>query len=129
VIFKQKLVLAHLDKRFAEEQLYSNAVKTSASSTPCIAARATRSVPRSKSAAKNDMLIIFIRSLPLSVSAYDSGNCRATPFFGGEIYNYRGSENIEGFCVSRSSVAITKNEMGHQQKPKSRLNEVSRADY
>jgi hypothetical protein len=74
-----KVVLAHLDKRFAQEQLYSNAVKTSASSTPCIAARATRPVPTSKSAAKNDMLI-FIRSLPFSVSAYDIGNNRATPF-------------------------------------------------
>src|SRR6266542_3377254 len=94
-----EVVLAHLDKRFAQEQLYSNAVKTSASSTPCIAARATRPVPTSKSAAKNDTLI-FIRSLPLSVSAYDIGNDRATPFFGNEIYNYRGSENIEAFCIS-----------------------------
>ena len=122
-----KVVLARLDKRFAQEQLNSNAVKTSASSTPCIAARATRSVPTSKSAAKNDTLI-FIRSVLLCLSAYDSGNCRATPFFGGEIYNYRGSENIEDFCVSRSSVPITKDEMRHQQKSKSRLNEVSRAD-
>jgi len=62
-----KVVLAHRDKRFAQEQLYSNAVKTSAGSTPCIAARATRPVPTSKSAAKNETLI-FIRSLPSSVS-------------------------------------------------------------
>ena len=33
----------------------------------------------SKSAAKNETLI-FIRSLPFSVSAYDIGNNRATPF-------------------------------------------------
>ena len=53
----------------------------------------------SKSAAKNETLI-FIRSLPFSVSAYDIGNNRATPFSGNEIYNYRGSESIEGLCVS-----------------------------
>ena len=94
-----KGALAHRDKRFAHEQLYSNAVKTSAGSTPCIAARATRPVPTSKSAAKNDTLI-FIRSLPFSVSAYDIGNNRATPIFGDEIYDYRGPENIEGFCAS-----------------------------
>jgi hypothetical protein len=114
-----KVVLAHLDKRFAQEQLYSNAVKTTASSTPCIAARARRPVPTSKSAAKNETLI-FIRSLPFSVSAYDIGNNRATPFSGNEIYDCRGSENFEGFCVSRSSVPTTKNETRHQQKPKSR---------
>jgi len=88
-----KVVLAHRDKRFPQEQPYSDAVKTRASSTPCIAARATRPVPTSKSAAKNETLI-FIRSLPFSVSAYDIGNNRATPFSGNEIYDCRGSKTI-----------------------------------
>ena len=43
--------------------------------------------------AKNDMLI-FIGSLPISVSAYDIGNDRATSFSGNEIYDCRGSQTI-----------------------------------